>query len=301
MSASSFNPPIVDLQNCSAEDLVSTLERASCVLLKNHGVDDEVRTRVLRASDAFFALPRTEKERVEWPGEGFWYGWQPVHEMSATADLMERYEVRLPAHADKSDPQRWADAFLAWPQHPEDLRPAYTQLYVALHKLASDIMSRLAKGLGRSGESLDKWTDLQHSNLVFNHYAPQPETVNGRFRAHPHTDIGAITLLWADQAPGGLEVESQGGWQPVQVPESLWVLQVGDLLHLWSDHQIAANRHRVINPPSGRTDTTRRSIVFFHHPDPSVVVSAPSSSETETLTAGEYMLFRQAQDVAPVI
>jgi isopenicillin N synthase-like dioxygenase len=41
-----------------------------------------------------------------------------------------------------------------------------------------------------------------------NHYLSQPDPpAPGRVRQKPHTDMGGLTLLWADDSPGGLEVQ----------------------------------------------------------------------------------------------
>ena len=90
-----------------------------------------------------------------------------------------------------------------------------------------------------SPDDLPGWTDGQFANLVANHYLPQPEPpLPGQTRVGSHTDRGGITLLTADEAPGGLEVRPTGrGWTPVVIPDDAYVVQVGDLFSRWTNRR----------------------------------------------------------------
>ncbi len=293
--------PLIDLETVTGDALVEHLARNSCVLLKNHGIDASALNALLTSADDFFALPVSDKRAVQWPGEGPWFGWQPVSEAADYADLMERFELRLDANLASDDRARWAGSFTAWPKKPDGFRGSWSTMYFALRDLTSRVMLLVADGLGRRNEDMTPWTSHQHSNLVANHYfAQEVAPATGRWRAHPHTDIGGITLLWADHAPGGLEVAIDGGetWVPVLIPANTWLLQVGDLLHLWSGGRIPANPHRVVNPPAGSKHAARRSIVYFHHPSPEVVVTPPAGDDRPAVTAEDYILARQQQDYA---
>ena len=73
--------PTVDLTSPSAAtELVDALEHASSALLIGHGIDLDLRREVIARSREFFALPRDDEARVQWPGTGLWFGWQPVYE-----------------------------------------------------------------------------------------------------------------------------------------------------------------------------------------------------------------------------
>lgn len=293
--------PVIDLRTASAADLVDGLINASCVFLVGHGIPTVVREAVLATSDRFFTLPRTEKAKVEWPGDGPWYGWQPVFESSPTAELLERYELRLKPGDAHLPPQQWADGFPLWPQDPPEFRNAWTALYVAMHGLAARITGMVAEALELPAADVPAWTTQQHSNLVVNYYHAQSQAPEaGRTRARAHTDIGGITLLWADDAPGGLEaaIGQHRAWTPVRFLDDVWLLQAGDLLHLWSGGRIPANPHRVVNPPLTTAARARRSIVFFHHPNADTWV-APADAE-HGMHALDHILARQRGEYARV-
>lgn len=296
----SLNIPVLDISSVSASELFEALARDSCVFLKGHEVDPNLLSQVMDSWDTFAALPVEKKREVQWPGVGPWYGWQPVADAGPQADLLERFELRLDAKHASSDRQAWADTFPAWPDTPDNFRPSWTRMYFALRELANRVMTLIAEELGRADDDLQPWTANQHANLVGIHYHSQESAPQeGRWRAHPHTDIGAITLLWADHAPGGLEVAINSGqtWVPVLIPEDCWLLQVGDLINLWSGNRIPANLHRVANPPVGAPAVPRRALAYFHHPSLDTVVTPPLDDERPAVTAEEYIMMRQEMDL----
>jgi isopenicillin N synthase-like dioxygenase len=289
--------PTIDLSSTSAAtDLVDALEHASSALLVGHGIDFELRREVIARSREFFALPREEKALVQWPGTGLWFGWQPVHEGGReyigdrVPDLVERFEMRDPA------------SFTSWPARPDGFAQAWTRYYSACGALASRLMTMVAGVLDLAADELVAWTDGQFANLVANHYLPQPSPpLPGQTRVAAHTDRGGITLLAADEAPGGLEVRlAERTWVPVVIPDDAYVIQVGDLLSRWTNKRIPANVHRVVNPPREVAATASRlALVFFHYPRlDALITPAPSCVDAdgarfEPVVAGEHVQRRQ--------
>lgn len=289
--------PVVDV---SAPDagaaLVAALATHASALLVGHGVDLDLRREVIELSREFFALPVDEKEQVRWDGTGPWSGWQPVYEGATeitggrTPDLVERFECQE------------LGAFRQWPRRPEGFASAWTAYYAAAAELASRLVRLAATELDLPESDLPAWTDGQFANLVANHYMPQPEPpLPGQTRVGAHTDRGGITLLTADEAPGGLEVRPTGrGWTPVVIPQDAYVVQAGDLFSRWTNRRVPANLHRVVNPPRElAADASRLALVYFHYPAlDTVVTPAPSCVDAEhpaiePIGAGEHLFRRQ--------
>lgn len=304
---------MLELASVDGPGLAAALEAASCAFVTGHGVPAARRERVTAVSRAFFHLPRATKALVEWPGTRPWAGWQPVHEwtqdVSGTPvpDLVERFEVRLPmpddGDVDGVDRAAWSREFALWPAEPAAMASVWTDFYADMAALASRLMGLVAAAYGLPENELGAWTDRQFSNLVANWYPPLPEAPPaGTVRQHAHTDIGGLTLLWADDAPGGLEVLFPGerDWTPVAVPPDAFLIQAGDLLARWTNHRIRANVHRVVNPPAPVAAAAERmSLVFFHHPDLAVDVRPapsclrPGQRETRPVNARTHVLRRQ--------
>jgi isopenicillin N synthase-like dioxygenase len=298
--------PVIDLKVATAEEFVGALRESSCVFVVGHGIEPDLRRRMDEVSRAFFQRPRAAKELVRWPGEGVWHGWMPdggSSELAADAapDLVEWYQVND------------LDRFTLWPDEPDQLRDIWTAYYRSCAALASTLMSMIAEVLDLPAHELPSWTNHQFANLAVNHYPPlasppRPKQV----RLSTHTDECGLTLLTANNAPGGLEVRlpGTGRWTPVVFPPDAYLVQVGDLLARWTNRLIRANVHRVVNPPlelMGDQATERNTLVFFHLPSlDSKVVPAPScvaktgGTALPTLNTYEFILKRQKAYVADV-
>jgi len=92
--------------------------------------------------------------------------------------------------------------------------------------------------------------DRHFSNLASNHYPPLDDTAEGQLRDRPHTDHGAMTLLYRPSEPGGLEVHAQGHWWRVGFEPGSLVLNVGDILDRWATSP--SRRHHSCSAKGGR-------------------------------------------------
>mmetsp|Transcript_41891 Transcript_41891/g.118772 ORF Transcript_41891/g.118772 Transcript_41891/m.118772 type:complete len:194 (+) Transcript_41891:401-982(+) len=93
-----------------------------------------------------------------------------------------------------------------------------------------------------------------------------------------HTDYGCFTLLHQD-ATGGLEVcDATGAWREVPYIPNAFVVNIGDMLQMWTGGLFKSTVHRVVyyrEKQTGRPkDTDRYSIPFFFNPSPYVPVEA---------------------------
>jgi isopenicillin N synthase-like dioxygenase len=298
----------VDLRSAGAAgDLVGALERDACALLVGHGLDPDLRAEMVAVTRRFFSLSADQKALVRWPGTGEWKGWQPVYqgrpEITGTRipDLLERFEAQN------------LESFAFWPSDPPDFADVWTRYYRACASLATSVVTLLVAELGLPGEHLGAWTERQFANLVANHYLPQVgPPLEGQVRTGAHTDRGGLTLLWADQAPGGLEVRPPGRaeWEAVSIPTDAFVLQVGDMFSRWTNGRIKANMHRVANPPRHlAARASRLALVYFHYPHLDTVIepcgSRPDGRLLETMVARDHFFHRQEHfklkpDYAPV-
>lgn len=294
--------PVLDVVELTPAELLAGLQSSSCVFLRGLPALGEPLRRMLAAAREFYALPETEKDRVRWNGVAPWAGWQPLYEQEGPRALpLERYEFALPAPEGFADDAGWASTFTQWPTRPADFAVAMTAYYREMRQVASRVTAMLAEAMGVPASDLGAWTDRQHSNLCVNHYLSQSGPVApGRMRQHPHTDIGGITLLWADDQPGlEAQIGPHGSWVPVVFPGDALLVQAGDLLHLWSGRTVPANNHRVVSPPrrAGESRPERYSVVYFHHPDLATWVQPAVAGDAALAdggtTAREHVLARQ--------
>lgn len=282
--------------------------------ITGHGIDDRIVTAVHEAACAFFALPEAERMAVAMPEPGYPYGYNPFsaesleRSLGATAlpDLKETFNVgpidpppRPPAEMDDPD-EAAVYAPNLWPARPVGFRDAVEAYYRAMSDLAAAVMGGFAMALGLDQGWFDPLIDRHGSALRLAHYPAltPPTHTAGRFRAGAHTDYGTLTILWTDGRPG-LEVLDAGGeWQPVEVPEGAFVVNLGDLMARWTNDRWRSTMHRVVvaDPTEARV-----SIPFFHNANWDAVVECivdPGEAPRHPpVTAGRHLMakFRSTQ------
>jgi isopenicillin N synthase-like dioxygenase len=187
-----------------------------------------------------------------------------------------------------------------WPARPPGLRATYEAYYRAMERLAADLMRAFALALDLPEGFFRDKTDRHISGIRVINYPEQPAApADGQLRAGPHSDYGALTILRAENVPGGLQVLNRAGaWVDVQpVPDS-FVVNLGDLMMHWTNDRWISTLHRVVNPPRDRALGSRRqSIVFFYQPNYDAVIeclpgcsSADNPPKYPPVTSGEHRL-----------
>ncbi|XP_042883831.1 2-oxoglutarate-Fe(II) type oxidoreductase ppzD-like [Penaeus japonicus] len=138
-------------------------------------------------------------------------------------------------------------------------------------------------------------SDNNASCMRLLHYPPVPEAVPAEaIRCGAHTDYGTITLLFQDDI-GGLQVRDRNNeWVNADPLPGAILVNVGDILQFWTADKFVATEHRVLIPEEEkRMKTSRRSVVFFVHPDDPVLIKPlGSSSAYPPVTAREHVLRR---------
>lgn len=166
-----------------------------------------------------------------------------------------------------------AGAYLAGAnQWPEDL-PGFTETMTdytrAMTEFAETLIAIIGRALGDDG-AMSAAFDSPTTWLRLLHYPPQdPQSPADEYGSAPHTDFGAITLLAQDDV-GGLSVKTtQGEWVDVPPVPGAFVVNVGDMLHRWSNGRLLSTPHRVTN----RTGRERYSVPFFFDPHVDTVIA----------------------------
>ncbi|MCL4135244.1 UNVERIFIED_CONTAM: hypothetical protein GTU68_056212 [Idotea baltica] len=81
-----------------------------------------------------------------------------------------------------------------------------------------------------------------------------------------HTDYTTYTLLYADPVPGLQIIGPSGDWIDVIPQPGSLLMNVGDLLAMWTNDRWPSTLHRVIPMAQGGA-ARRRSVAWFHYPD----------------------------------
>ncbi|KAK6193259.1 hypothetical protein LQW54_012645 [Pestalotiopsis sp. IQ-011] len=307
----SFHIPTIDLTpylaDPASEESAKIVEqvRHACITsgffqLVGHGISKELQNRVQKAAEAVFALPLETKKKLMHPSlknRGYEIIGSQALQEGALPDLKEGYYVgqHIPSDDERAKLHPHMIGANIFPEEiPEEILKAPTeQYYSECLGLAQKIMRILAKGLPY-GE--DIFVPFMSNDPVCSirllHYPPQKSTDARQLGAGAHTDFGAITLLWQDMS-GGLEVLNDAANEWVAVPPNpdAYVVNIGDMLSIWTKNAYKSAVHRVIN----KSTKDRYSVPFFVDGNTDVKLipfdgSAPLTGKV--ITAEEHMLER---------
>jgi len=133
-----------------------------------------------------------------------------------------------------------------WPDLP-GFKEAVQAYYAAVFDLGRRLMRAFALALGQAEDAFDAYVTCPPSKLRLIHYPVDPSAEDAP-GIGAHTDYECFTLLLADQP--GLEVlNDKGQWidaPPVTVDgEEAYVINVGDMLEVWTAGAFVATSHRV--------------------------------------------------------
>ena len=238
--------------------LVEACEDHGFFLLSNHGCEKQVEESL--PAEEFFALPREQKIAVNRDAENP-LGYYDRELTKQRRDQKEVFDFKAGGHISKN-PLRHT----RWPAQPAAFRPALTEFFSAFTDLSEATMRMVLAALGLPeeavGSTMEKGFGVAHTSAArLNHYpahdpVPLSErgsvTPLGDMALHHHTDPGAITLLLQDDC-GGLQARSRShGWIDVPPRAGSIVVNIGDILQVWTNDRCTAGVHRVVPITSPR-------------------------------------------------
>ncbi|POO03047.1 Isopenicillin N synthase [Trema orientale] len=261
--------PLIDLSG-PMEDVVREIGGACSewgfFQVINHGVPPETRRRIESAEREFFALPPEEKRRVK-RDEVRVLGYYDTEHTKNVRDWKEVFDFTvedptlMPASFDPDDKEvaTWSNQ---WPQNPPKLRETCQEYAQEVQKLSIKLMELIALSLGLPATRFNGFFKDQTSFIRLNHYppCPIPHLALGVGR---HKDAGALTVLAQDDV-GGLEVKrkSDGEWIRVKPTPDAFIINVGDMIQVWSNERYESVEHRVMV----NSERERFSVPFFLNP-----------------------------------
>lgn len=155
-----------------------------------------------------------------------------------------------------------------WPVEVPQARDIILDYWQQLDGVADLLLHALETGLGLTPQTLRGAFRNPMTNMTLLHYPPQAPDEGG-YGIHPHKDTDALTIIAPDPV-GGLEVQTrEGGWITPDCPPGGFVVNIGDMLELWSGGRLKSTPHRVVN----RSGRERYSFPYFAVPRHDVVVA----------------------------
>jgi isopenicillin N synthase-like dioxygenase len=262
--------PLIDLsdfQSPNGRIRISKEIRAACVsvgffLIKGHGVSKEICDNADAASKRYFALPKAER-MSDLIDDRFRRGYMPPVE--GPRAVVESYELSLDLPMD--DPDVMAGHYLhgpnRWPKNHPWLRAAVEPYLEGMLGLGERLERLFALSLDLEEFFFVKLCKKPIFHMRLLHYLPQTEEEKQAHMAvGEHSDYGMLTILMQDPN-GGLELRPRKGeWIKAPCIDDTFVINVGDMLELWTNDLYISTPHRVI----GLTGRDRYSLPAFFSP-----------------------------------
>ncbi|MEM9622966.1 MAG: 2OG-Fe(II) oxygenase family protein, partial [Pseudomonadota bacterium] len=246
-------------------------------LLSGHQLDGLIEA-VFAESAVFFAQPRTVKAAVYRDAENP-LGYYDRELTKQKRDQKEVFDFKAGGYITRNKSRQ-----TRWPDHRAAFRSTLTDFFQGFTTLAEQTMQMIFVSLGMPRQVAEDMVaegfGEHHSSAARLNYYPGQDPVPHTERAgvtalgdmalHHHTDPGAITLLLQDDH-GGLQARSKTrGWIDVPPAPGTIVVNVGDVLQVWTNDRCTAAVHRVLPVHSERG---RYSTPFFYQPRYDAMIS----------------------------
>lgn len=296
--------PIIDISDLERIEARRAID-AACrewgfFQITGHRIDPRLIAAMRRQMRAFFAQPLPFKREILRTADNPW-GFYDRELTRRTPDWKQVYDYG-PPDGGAIKPQ--------WPARLPDFASVIQAYYGACDEIALGLLRVIAANLGSAPTSLDSYFRPSHTSFLrLNYYpkCPRPERptdlsmpADGYLGVNHHTDAGAITLLLQDDQPG-LEVLHDGCWVLVEPRSDALVVNIGDIVQVWSNDRYRAVLHRVLS----NAKAERFSAPFFFNPAYSAeyaplpsTVDAQHPPRYRPIQWGEFRARRAAGDYA---
>jgi len=313
--------------DCAGRARVVAEVRRACeeigfFFVSGHRVPDSLIESIRDVSNAFFELPLEQKLKSRCdPGIVGASGFEMMGKAAlarslgkeSPPDYREGYKIGV-LNVPANDPYYHSEEARkyfppnVWPNEPARFREIYENYYRVMERLAADIMCIFALALDLDEHFFADKMDKPVNKVTAIRYPAQiVAPVEGQLRAGEHTDYGTLTILLAEDKPGGLQVKLRNGaWVDVRPALGTFVINIGDMMMQWTNDHWISNLHRVVNPPRDFADVPRLSIVFFQKPNYDAEIRCiekyagrTSAPKYPVITAGEHWYQKNARSRPP--
>ena len=305
--ASATEMPVLDLGDWLSggpmaplvEQFDNACRNTGFLYIQNHGIPAEVIEEVFAATRRYHDLPMEErlKDMID---ERFRRGFMPIgvtKHPGFKADLKESYEFSFDVPID--DPVVVAGLPLhgpnRWPADKPWLKEAAEAYFERVFQVGRQMLRIFGVALGQSEGFFLQYLNKPMLQTRLFHYPPQLNPTTLELGAMEHTDYGMMTILSQDPI-GGLELRTRAGeWVAAPYIEGTLVVNLGDMVKVWTNDYYVSNLHRVAN----RTGRERYSIPTFFNLDYYTPVaclpqfrSAENPPRYPPIYSGEYLVKR---------
>jgi isopenicillin N synthase-like dioxygenase len=249
--------PIVDVSGLYRDDpaahravaahLADAARNCGFFYVTGHAVPRQLIDRLTRQARAFFSLPLEDKMRLYIGNSSSHKGYVPEGEevfYGGSRDRKEAFDLGLDLPADDPEVLRGTPfhGLNVWPDLA-NFREDVGAYYEAALALGKTLFRGFALALGLDEQHFDKLVTKPPSQLRLIHYPCDPNNVDTQ-GIGAHTDYECFTILLSTAA--GLEVMNGAGeWIDAPPIDGAFVVNIGDIMEVWTNGEFVATSHRV--------------------------------------------------------
>ena len=283
-----------------AAELGKAAREVGFLYVTGSGVSQELFDGLLAAAEAFFALPLEEKMKVYIGNSSNHRGYVPTGEegdygdpgdehKKKKPDLKEAFDLSLDLPGD--DPDYLAGNPMVgpnqWPDIP-GMKETVNRYYDAALAFGKVLLRGFALALDEPADRFDHLVTKAPSQLRMVHYPFDAEATDV-LGIGAHTDFEVFTLLKPTK-PGLEVINGAGDWIDAPPMDDAFVVNIGDMLEIWSNGAFISTTHRV-----RKVAEERYSFPLFFNVDYDVLVSPleqfkrTDGTNKVSLKAGEHL------------
>ena len=250
---------LTEPQEIIVKKIKNACETVGFFYITHHGIPQTLIDAVFTISKEFFDLRDEEKAKYLRCGYSKYQAESLDPDNQLEGDTKEGFSIKSIAPVDE-DPQ--LNLPLALSVHSEEAVANNIQrLFFELTHLGIRLSEYFALALDLPKKIFMPYINTPQRYLRMLCYSPILSTPNkGIFAAGAHTDYGFMTILATDDQPG-LQVLQEGQWHDIPPLPHGFIINVGDMMEIFSNGKFISPTHRVINTKGQK----RYSMPFFYN------------------------------------
>lgn len=264
--------PVIDLSPLRCSDAAEEARRKVVSLIGeaseewgffqviNHGLSSELLDQVFNVSKSFFDMPTQEKlkARADASSSPVATGFVNDDYTRGVLDPKEHFLLFHEGSTSQEVVHRYS-RYNIWPQKPQEFRPTVEKFLEEVEKTSIFVMGLVSESLGLPASKVHDYYKEKTNALSIFCYPPSDR--DDAFGTSSHKDGNVLTLL-AQSDASGLQVLKDDNWVTVEPIKGALIVNIGDMLQIWSNAKYKSVTHRVMNNKTH----TRYSIGYFCTP-----------------------------------
>ncbi|KAL8140915.1 hypothetical protein V2J09_006936 [Rumex salicifolius] len=291
--------PVIDMERLDEAKLHVACSDWGIFRVINHGIPEDLITRLQAAAKTLFDLPFESKREI-FSGSNPVYSWGKSALTPAGAKIpaglpevgleIFRFSLAQQRHFDAAEETAISSFRHTLEEYGEYMATLAKKLFKSM---ASNL--KLDQNLVAKGD-LDKYLDESSGVLRVNRYPPYSMSdANTKIKGlDAHTDSTVLTILLQDDVHGLQICRDDGLWLPVKTVPNTLVVNLGDMLQAMSDDEYKSVEHKV----NLNEHRERISIGYFVFPEERMLVTS-NKGKYRPFTCKEFRAQVQ-EDVAKI-